>query len=344
MRKKHQAPATRHRFIALFGFLGVFLLLPPGARAGDPPTLEMPIRCIPGQDCWLVNYVDLDPGTGVRDYTCAKASYDGHKGTDIAIVDAAAMRDGVPVYAAAAGIVRGARNTMKDINFKQNGGRDSVANRECGNGALIDHGDGWETQYCHMMKGSVIVRPGDKVSSGRQLGLVGLSGLTEFPHIHMQVKYKGEIVDPFVGLKRKTDCGAGENPLWSDQAIAAMAYRPTAIFKAGFASTTPNSRFAREGLYGEEYLLDTSPVIALWADMYWVKAGDKITFLIVGPDGKSLVGHSSVLKKPEARRFVFAGLRRKDTGWIKGSYTGTITLTRPGTDETISVVRVIDVN
>jgi len=344
MRKIYPRPATRHPFVALFGFLGVFLLSPPGAQAGEPPSLEMPIRCIPGQDCWVVNYVDLDPGKNTRDYTCAKATYDGHKGTDIAIVDAAAMRNGVPVYAAAAGTVLGARNNMKDIDFNQNGGRESVADRECGNGALIDHGDGWQTQYCHMMKGSVVVRPGDKVSSGRQLGLVGLSGLTEFPHIHMQVKYKGKIIDPFVGLDRTATCGVGENPLWNDQALAAMPYRPSAIFNAGFASTTPNPRFAREGLYGEEYLLDTSPVIALWADMYWVKAGDKVTFLIVGPDGKSLVGHSSVLKKSQARRFVFAGLRRKDNGWTKGAYTGTITLTRPGAEEMISVVRVIDVN
>ncbi len=42
------------------------------------PRLSLPIRCVPGRDCWLVNNVDLDPGPGVRDYTCAKRSYVGH--------------------------------------------------------------------------------------------------------------------------------------------------------------------------------------------------------------------------------------------------------------------------
>ncbi len=329
---------------SLIGLLLPLLLAGAGALAGEPPKLEMPIHCTPGEDCWVVNYVDVDPTTGVSDYTCGKASYDGHKGVDIAIVDAAAMRAGVPVYAAAAGIVRGARNNMEDINFKQNGGPASVAKKECGNGALIDHGGGWSTQYCHMLKGSVVVRPGDKVSSGRQLGLVGLSGLTEFPHIHIQVKYQGKIVDPFAGLGRTKDCGVGEDPLWNADALAAMPYRPSAIYNAGFASTTPNPRFAREGLYGEEFLLGTSPVIALWADLFWVKAGDKVTFRIVGPDGRAILGHTSVIKKMQARRFVFAGKRRKDTPWVKGSYIGEIRLTRPGSDLEISVTRNIDVN
>ncbi len=343
MEIKQLIHTVNYRSVLLAGFLGFLVLAASGALAGEQPKLEMPIHCTPGQDCWLVNYVDMDPTEGVRDYACGKASYDGHKGIDIAIVDAAAMRDGVPVYAAAAGIVRGARNNMEDIDFNQNGGRESVADKECGNGALIDHGGGWETQYCHMLKGSVVVRPGDKVTSGRQLGLVGLSGLTEFPHVHIQVRYKGKIVDPFAGIDRTKDCGVGKNPLWNASALDAMPYQPTAIYNAGFSSTTPNSRFAREGLYGEELLLDTSPVIALWADMFWVKAGDKVSFLIVGPDGRSLVGHTSVLKKSQARRFVFAGLRRQEKAWVKGTYTGEIRLTRPGTNEEFSVTRVIDV-
>ncbi len=330
---------------ALFALLMLGLALSPGgARADGPPKLELPLHCTPGQDCWVVNYVDLDATEGVRDYTCNKATYDGHKGTDFAIIDAAHMRDGVQVYAAAAGIVRGARNDMEDINFKQNGGPASIAAKECGNGALIDHGDGWSTQYCHMLKGSVVVRPGDKVSSGRQLGLVGLSGLTEFPHVHMQVRYNGDIVDPFTGLGRTKDCGVGDNPLWNESALAALTYQPSAIYNAGFSSTTPNPRFAREGLYAEEFLLDTSPVIALWADIFWVNAGDKMTFLITGPDGRALVGHTSVLKKNQARRFVFAGSRRKDKPWPKGTYTGEIRLTRSDTDEEFSVLKFIDVN
>ena len=61
-----------------------------GAEA-KPPALGLPIRCRPGEDCWLVNLVDVDPGPGRRDYACGKMTYDGHKGTDIAIRDLAVM-------------------------------------------------------------------------------------------------------------------------------------------------------------------------------------------------------------------------------------------------------------
>ena len=54
-----------------------------GAEA-KPPALGLPIRCRPGKDCWLVNFVDVDPSPGRRDYACRKRTYDGHKGTDIA--------------------------------------------------------------------------------------------------------------------------------------------------------------------------------------------------------------------------------------------------------------------
>jgi len=337
-------PGKHRRLTALFGLLGLILWSPPSALAGETLKLEMPIHCTPGQDCWIVNYVDTDPSKAVSDYTCGKASYDGHKGIDIAIRDAARMRKGVPVYASAAGIVRGARSTMKDIDVTRNGGRQSVAKKECGNGVLIDNGNGWTTQYCHMLKGSIVVRRDDTVATGQRLGLIGLSGLTQFPHIHLQVKYKGRIVDPFIGIEGKNGCGVGKSPLWSAAALAAMPYRPTAIYNAGFASAAPNPHFARGGLYAEKFLLDTAPAMALWADMFWIKAGDKMTFLMTGPKGHTVISHAASLKKTQARRFAFAGVRRKGKTWQKGTYTGRISLIRPATGETFSVLRTIDVN
>jgi D-3-phosphoglycerate dehydrogenase len=51
--------------------------------------------------------------------------------------------------------------------------RGEIAGRECGNGVVIAHEDGWETQYCHMRRGSVAVQPGERVARGQTLGLVG---------------------------------------------------------------------------------------------------------------------------------------------------------------------------
>lgn len=60
---------------------------PPPAADDRPITLSLPIACTPGTDCWVVNYVDLDPGPGRRDYRCGEMSYDGHKGTDIGLAN-----------------------------------------------------------------------------------------------------------------------------------------------------------------------------------------------------------------------------------------------------------------
>jgi murein DD-endopeptidase MepM/ murein hydrolase activator NlpD len=40
-----------------------------------------------------------------------------------------------------------------------------AANREYGNGVVIRHIDGFETQYCHLAKGSITVKSGDLVTA-----------------------------------------------------------------------------------------------------------------------------------------------------------------------------------
>ncbi|MBT4932554.1 MAG: M23 family metallopeptidase [Rhodospirillaceae bacterium] len=330
------------KFVAGLLLPFAFAALP--ATAQEPFRMEMPLRCSPGIDCWIVNYVDMDPTLGVSDYMCSNASYDTHKGTDIAVMDASVMREGVEVYASATGIVRGVRNDMRDIDFNQGGGPSSVEGKECGNGILLDHGNGWTTQYCHMLRGSVIVAKDDEVEAGQTIGLVGLSGLTEFPHVHIQVKHNEQVVDPFAGLGRTKKCGIGKAPLWKTNALLSMLYEPTALYSAGFSSTTPNVRIAREGLYGGEVLFEKSPVIALWTDMFWVNRGDKLQFIITGPEGQTMLAHTTTLKKKEARRFAYAGINRSEEPWPKGAYTGEIRLIRPGSDEEYSVVKVINVN
>ena len=51
------------------------------------------------------NYVDLDPGPGILDYMGGNVTYNGHRGTDIDILDFYDMDEGIPVLAAAAGEV-----------------------------------------------------------------------------------------------------------------------------------------------------------------------------------------------------------------------------------------------
>ena len=314
------------------------------ATGQKPFALEMPIRCTIGSNCWIVNYVDVDNSSDISDYNCGSSTYNSHKGTDFAIKDADVMRKGIEVSASAGGLIKGTRDNMRDINFNL-GGENSIEGKECGNGVLIDHGDGWTTQYCHLLQDSVAVKVGDRVKTGDLLGLVGLSGKTEFPHLHFQVKYNKQIIDPFIGLQKNNKCGLGKIPLWKSSDITSMSYAPTALYNVGFSSTTPNERIAREGLYGEDELFQKSPVIALWVDIFWTKPGDKLAFKINGPGGKLLMTHESIIEKRSSRRFAFAGInRRKGKTWEKGPYTGSIRLTRKENNQAFSITKKITIN
>ena len=155
------------------------LFLPVNSAMAEPPVLSLPLECIPQKTCFIQNYVDVDPASGVGDYRCGKSSYDGHKGIDFRIRSIAEMRRGVGVLAAARWNRQGgARWYGGPVDTKQRA--TEIKGRECGNGLVIDHGDGWETQYCHLLKGSLLVKRGDEVTRGQKLGLVGLSGKTAF--------------------------------------------------------------------------------------------------------------------------------------------------------------------
>lgn len=83
---------------------------------------------------------------------------------------------GTPVLAAAAGTVR--------VWWNPAGGR-MVG---------IVHGPGLETRYAHLMR--ALVRTGDQVAAGQQIGLVGSTGKVTGTHLHYEVLIKGQTVDP----------------------------------------------------------------------------------------------------------------------------------------------------
>ena len=146
----------------------------------------------------MQNFFDHDPGPDRRDYACGRLSYDGHSGTDFRVADVPAMMRGVTVVAAAPGTVKAVRDGMADIRLAEIG-REALKGREAGNGVVIDHGDGWETQYSHLRKGSTLVRPGQTVEAGTPLGRIGMSGQAEFPHVDFAVRHDGQEIDPFTG-------------------------------------------------------------------------------------------------------------------------------------------------
>jgi hypothetical protein len=343
--------ARRSTYRFFLCLVGLVALGPAVPQAAEPLQMVLPVDCKPGKNCWIVNYVDHDPTTGLRDYTCGKATYNAppgnrHKGTDFAIRDLAVMRAGVIVRASAPGTVAGARDGMKDVNVRKIG-QAAVKGKECGDGVRIEHRDGWSTQYCHMLQGSIVVKKGTKVKAGQTLGLVGLSGLTEFPHLHIQVSKDKTVVDPFAGLKRGDRCRAGEGALWKSDVMASIPYQPTALFSAVISGTPPESDLMREGAYQSPTLSPMSPSLILWAGIYRLKAGDELTFTITGPDGKTVLKDTRTAKKNVTRRFEFRGVRRKSKAMKLGTYQGKITLVRkatsPGGPLKIAITRQVSV-
>jgi len=299
-----------------------------GAEEMPPPQLGLPLACAFGQDCFIQQYVDHDAGPGAKDYRCGPRSYDGHKGTDFRLTTLAAQRRGVAVLAAAGGTVRAIRADMDD-RLIENGDSGPVKGRECGNGVLIEAPGGWEMQYCHMARGSIAVKPGQPVASGDRLGLVGLSGDTEFPHLHLSIRYQGRIVDPFAPGLAENSCGAGGGaPLWTGAAARALAYRSSEIINAGFAGAPVTA----EGIDAETLKAPGAQSTALvyYARLIGVRKGDVLRLSIAGPDGTVFASRDNPIDRDQAVRWAFAGKRTAANGLARGRYTGSVTLIRAG--------------
>ena len=320
--------ARRSAPVAALRAIGIFcvLFVSQSARA-MPPELALPLACSPNRDCWVANHVDHEPGPGARDYRCGTLTYDAHDGTDIAIRDLAAMEEGVAVLAAAAGRVRVARDGAADVSVRD-AGKDSVRGRECGNGVVIEHSEGWETQYCHLRRGSVRVKAGERVESGQTLALVGLSGLTEYPHLHLSVRHNGMIVDPFRGEGEAVACKAAA-ALWRADVAAQLTYAPGAVYNAGFAPERPDEAAVRGGRYRKAGPMRAdAPVIAFYVEVFGVAAGDALEMRITGPDGEALAVQRIAIERAQARRFGYVGARRPGAGWKPGAYRGEARLMR----------------
>ena len=292
------------------------LLLAPTAALAQP-VLTLPVDCTLGETCYVQSYVDADPGPGARDAACGRQSYDGHKGTDIALPSLTVMEEGVAVIAGAPGTVLRTRDGEPDA-----GRAGMTEGRDCGNAVVIGHGGGWETQYCHLRRGSVAVAPGEAVERGAPLGLVGLSGLTEFPHLHLSVRRGDAVVDPVAG-----PCGG--TALFDPP----LGVNGGGIVAAGVAPRVPDYDEVRAGL-GPEALRPGTPLVA-WILAHGTREGDVLRARLAGPGGEGF-DLEAALERGQALTFRAVGRRGPEAGWPSGRYEGVAEHVRDGV--TISAV------
>lgn len=286
-------------------------------------SLQWPVDCTLGDSCFIQQYPDRDLGPGATDFTCGPLSYDTHSGTDIALPSLSAMHTGVAVRAAADGIVRATRDGMADIASNAPNAP-KLDRNQCGNAVILTHDGGWETSYCHMQKGSVAVRQGDIVKAGTPLGQIGLSGETEFPHLHIGLRKNGQIIDPFDPDGVLT-CDAPPAPtLWQTP----VPYQPGGLITVGISIDVPEFETVKAGLPQKPVLPAKAPALVIWAHLFGVRDGDSLRFSLTGPDG-SLLSEIVPLTRTQARVMRALGKRlRGPAAWPSGVYTGAVTLIR----------------
>uniref|UniRef100_UPI0040476323 M23 family metallopeptidase n=2 Tax=Yoonia sp. TaxID=2212373 RepID=UPI0040476323 len=289
-----------------------FISLAATPAAGEI-TLDFPLDCTLGDDCFIQQFVDNDPGAGVSDFLCGNLTYDGHKGTDIALLSLVDQAAGVTVLAAASGTVTGTRNDMADI-LQIGPTAPDVAGRECGNGVVIRHEGGFETQYCHMARGSITVTPGQSVTAGTALGQVGLSGQTQFPHLEMSLRKDGQTIDPF-NTDGQAACPDPTTPsLWA----VPLATPAGGIVNIGLADAVPAFDDIKAGTANTGATSD-SPAMVAWVHLFGPRDGDTLQMTMTGPNGVAFET-TQTLDRDQARAFRAFGKRTPTGGWTKGAY------------------------
>lgn len=130
-----------------------------------------------GYFCWPV--VGLFTVTSPFGYR----SLGNHRGIDISGASASGSL-----------VVAGASGTVTTAGWSTGG---------YGNYVIIDHGNGVETLYAHMLDNSLMVNAGDKVTKGQAIGRVGNTGYSFGAHLHFEVRINGNRINPapYLGLE-----------------------------------------------------------------------------------------------------------------------------------------------
>jgi len=151
----------------------------------------------------ISGFVDHDEAfpDQLSDYNCGTRTYDtdagyNHKGMDVFSWPFPWLKmdyDDVRIIAAEPGVITG----RTDGNFDRNCSSDSGD----WNAVYVEHVDGSVAWYGHMKKESLTTKTvGQSVQSGEYLGIMGSSGRSTGPHLHLEVYDSANgLIDPSSG-------------------------------------------------------------------------------------------------------------------------------------------------
>ena len=232
--------------------------------------LLTPTAGTPYQDWTIVNYVDQDSGANsIQDYQGGSYTYDGHDALDLTTSSFDAMDIGIPIYAAATGVVHDLDDGHADRNTC--GGSCTTPP----NYVILDHGNGWRTSYYHLRKDSVVVKMGQLVQAGDIIGLMGSSGRSTDAHLHFAVTHNGQTVETY-----NDPSAYWYNPL---------PYAGTQPGALDFGTTdhVPTTAELKERPPEREtFPANAFQPVVFWANLHGIQSGDKLSFVWKSPQGK----------------------------------------------------------
>ncbi|GAA3931026.1 M23 family metallopeptidase [Luteimonas lutimaris] len=168
-------------------------LVQPRPEAAPSPYLDYQTRShlrLPFDGQWYVfwgghdieqNYHAASPGQRFAYDLVKRVDGSSHRGDGRALEDYYCWNE--TILAPAAGTVLEAVDGLPDQAI---GSRDT--SHIAGNHVMLDLGNGEYALLAHMRQGSVVVKAGDKVNPGDELGRCGNSGNTSEPHLHFHLQ------------------------------------------------------------------------------------------------------------------------------------------------------------
>lgn len=249
------------------------------------PLLQWPLQAspqltVPGFH-GISNFIDHNTAVPnqITDYMCGGRSYDqsggyNHAGTDIYTWPFAWLRmsrNDVRIVAAAPG----------QIVFKSDGNPDQSCAMGGGdwNAVYIEHDDGSILWYGHMKNGSQTTKAvGERVAAGEFLGVVGSSGNSTGPHLHLEMyDANGDLEDPWAGTCNDLPKSAwkAQRPYYDSAINLLTTGTTTVVFPTCPGIETPNIKDS----------LSAGTRIFLTAYYRDQQAGFQTNYTLTRPDG-----------------------------------------------------------
>ena len=286
-------------------------------------TIEfgLPTTCTMKTDCFIQSYPDHSSyphtqptQTPAQDFLCGPLASKHYWATDIRVIHYD-IHNAPDVLATAAGKVTGVRRNMPDrintdiINYQIPEGK------EAGNSIIIDHGNGWQTQYNHLKFGSILVTQGQMVNAGDKIAEIGSSGKTYLPKLGLAIRHNNKPIDPFAYNENGGwSCQeTNRTTLWNDEANAALYYQQTGIARTGFSEKVPEAYRLRGGLPIKDIRHISPDTVIFWADFYGIKKDDIIYMRIVDPTGQMFAETEHIARSDYPQWLGYVG-RKLGTG------------------------------